>query len=62
MGKPVAVLIGQDGNVFNLLGICSKVLEKAGLKEDAEKMSNEVMKSESYHEALTIMGRYVDIQ
>jgi hypothetical protein len=27
--KPVVQLVGEDGNVFNLLGICCRALKKA---------------------------------
>ena len=28
--KPKVKLIGEDGNVFNLMGLCVKALRKAG--------------------------------
>jgi hypothetical protein len=27
-------LVGQDGNAFNLLGICQKAMRRAGLQKD----------------------------
>lgn len=59
--KPVAKLIGQDGNVFNLVGICSKVLKRAGLADSAKEMTNRVFSAGSYDEALSIMSEYVEI-
>ncbi len=59
--KPVVQLVGQDGNVFNLVGICSRALKKAGLRENAKTMQERVFKSGSYEEALSIMGEYVHI-
>lgn len=59
--KPVVQLIGQDGNVFNLLGICSRALKKAGSFEEAKAMQERVFKAGSYTEALSIMGEYVEI-
>lgn len=60
--KPVVQLIGQDGNVFNLVGICSRALKKAGRHEEARTMQERVFKAGSYTEALAIMGEYVEIQ
>lgn len=62
MKKPVAVMIGQDGNVFNLVGIASRVLKKNGMGDKAKEMQEKVFKAGSYDEALMIMGDYVDIQ
>lgn len=59
--KPKAKVLGKDGNVFNIMGICSQALKKAGQKENADKMTNEVIGSKSYHEALAIMGNYCDL-
>lgn len=60
--KPVVQLIGQDGNVFNLVGICSRALKKAGRFEEAKAMQERVFKAGSYSEALSIMGEYVEIR
>ena len=58
--KPKVQLVGQDGNVFNLLGICSRALKRAGQYEEATELQNRVMSSGSYGEALSIMLEYVD--
>lgn len=58
--KPVAPIMGADGNVFNLIGICSRALKKAGYKEQADEMTNRIQNSKSYDEALSIMMEYVD--
>ncbi len=59
--KPDCALIGQDGNIFNLVGIASRTLRKHGLKDQAKEMSDRVFSSGSYHEALNIIGEYVNI-
>ena len=59
--KPVVELIGQDGNIFNLVGIASRELRKHGMSDEASKMQEEVFASSSYDEALQIMMKYVDI-
>lgn len=55
-------LVGQDGNIFNLIGIASRTLKKAGLKDKANEMCNKATKAQSYEEALNIIGDYVDIE
>ena len=61
MKKPKCDLIGQDGNIFNLVGIASRTLKQNGMKEEAKEMSNRVFSSHSYDEALNIIGEYVEI-
>jgi len=55
MDKPKCKLIGQDGNIFNLMGIASRILKRAGRKEQAEEMIERISNSGSYHEALRII-------
>lgn len=59
--KPSVTLIGEDGNVFNLIGICSKALKNVGQYEEAKKMTSECFSAESYDEALQIMMKYCDV-
>jgi hypothetical protein len=56
--KPKAKVIGKDGNVFNLIGICSNALKKANQHDRVKEMTEKVFKSESYDEALVIMNDY----
>jgi spore maturation protein SpmB len=61
--KPVANISGQDGNVFNLMGICSTALKSVGKHEQATEMLNRIMSGAgSYDEALQIMAEYCDLQ
>lgn len=59
--KPKCKLIGEDGNIFNLMGIVYKTLEKAGLIDEADEMIKRVTSSKSYLEALAVISEYVDI-
>lgn len=59
--KPTCKLIGQDGNIFNLIGITSRTLKRAGMQAEAKEMYDRVFGCSSYSEALTIIGEYVDI-
>lgn len=59
--KPDCPLIGQDGNIFNLMGIASRTLREAGLPEQAKEMCKRIHSAGSYGEALNIIGDYVNI-
>ena len=59
--KPDCPLIGEDGNIFHLVGIAAKTLRRNGLSEEASEMSEKVFGSGSYDEALGIIGEYVNI-
>ena len=59
--KPDCPLIGQDGNIFNLVGIASRTLKRNGLSAEASEMTAKVLGSGSYDEALGIIGEYVNI-
>ena len=59
--KPDCELIGQDGNVFNLVGIASRTLRENGMEAEAEEMREAVFASGSYDMALSIIGKYVNI-
>jgi len=58
---PNAPLIGQDGNIFNLMGIASRTLKDNGMKAEAAEMRERITASGSYSEALFIIGEYVNI-
>ena len=60
--KPTCKLLGEDGNIFNLLGIASKTLKKCDRTEEAKDMTQRVMASGSYSEALRIIAEYVEIE
>lgn len=60
--KPKCQLIGQDGNIFNLMGIASRTLKRNNMKQEADEMVNRITTSaRSYDEALMIIDEYVDI-
>ncbi len=59
--KPDCPLIGQDGNIFNLVGIAAKTLKRNGLSSEASEMTERVFNSGSYEEALGIIGEFVNI-
>ena len=61
--KPDCELIGQDGNIFNLMGIASRTLRRSGMRDQAKEMQDRIMGGDrqSYEEALGIIGEYVNI-
>lgn len=60
--KPDCPLIGQDGNIFNLMGIAARTLRQNGMAEQSMEMTKRVTDTaQSYDEALGIIGEYVNI-
>ena len=61
--KPDCELIGQDGNIFNLIGVASRTLRRNGMEEQAREMQERIMHGDcpSYDAALGIIGEYVNI-
>lgn len=59
--KPDCPLIGEDGNIFHLMGIASRTLIRNGLAEQAQEMSDRIRACDNYYEALGIIGEYVNI-
>lgn len=60
--KPKCALIGEDGNIFNLMGIASRTLKQNGMPEKANEMFTRITEgAQSYYEALAIIGEYVEI-
>lgn len=55
MEKPIAVLVGANGNIFNLIGIASKALKRAGQREQAnvmqKRISSEVKITKRYYKS-----------
>ena len=59
--KPDCPLIGEDSNIFNLMGIASKTLKRNGMAEQAKEMCDRITSSGDYNKALCIIGEYVNI-
>lgn len=58
--KPEVKLVGQDGNVFSIIGRCRRALIKAGQHDEAKEMVDRATKAVSYSAALGIVQEYVD--
>lgn len=52
-------MIGEDGNIFNLIGIARKALRH--MPEAYNEMRDRIYCAHSYDEALAILNEYVNI-
>lgn len=60
---PSVNLVGESGDIFHLIGLVSKELQRAGLAEQAKEMSNRIIsEAESYYHALRIIMEYVEVE
>jgi len=59
--KPKCKLIGENGNVFNLIAIASRTLRRAGQSKAAKEMTDRIFQCGSYDEALVIIQEYVEV-
>jgi len=59
--KPDCPLIGEDGNIFRIMGIASETLRENGMQEQAEEMRGRIFQCQSNDSALSIIGDYVNI-
>lgn len=63
MEKPVARLIGANGNIYNLVNIAKRALRKAGQTTKGEEMWQRIKaEAKSYEAALDIVEEYVEIE
>lgn len=57
------VLIGKDGNIFNLMGIVKRELREQGVsREHIARFQQDVMASENYDDALKRIQEWVMIE
>lgn len=60
--KPQCRLVGEDGNIFFVLGRVRQALKASGKNDQVQEVSERVMASGSYDEALQIIMEYVDVE
>ena len=60
--KPKMQLIGQDGNIFAIMGRASRLLTNYGQADKAKEMRDRVMSCDSYQKALSIVSEYVETE
>ena len=59
--KPTCKLIGQDGNVFNIIALVRRTLIDAGDREKAHEFAEKAMDQHSYDDVLWLCDEYVDV-
>lgn len=60
--RPKMNLVGEDGNIFAILGRASKLLRENGQPEKAKEMNDRVYQSGNYYKALHIISEYVETE
>lgn len=62
MDKPKCKLMGENGNIFNLIGIAAKTLRRKGYHDQIDEMVDRIGTCKSYHEAIAVLMDYVDVE
>ena len=60
--KPVVKIIGENGNIFNLVGIATMELKRNHQYDNAKKLKKEVLQSKNYSEALQTIMKYCELE
>lgn len=60
--KPTSKIVGEDGNIFSILGRVGRTLKENGKAEQVKEVSERVMASGSCGEALQIIMEYVEVE
>lgn len=61
MNKPKCKLIGEDGNVFIIIGKVRRTLRSHGMKEEMQEYTTKCENAKSYDEVIRISNDYVEI-
>ena len=59
MQKPECPMIGANGNIYNLMGLVSRTLKRAGMGESVQEMLDRVKACGDYTAALGVLMDYV---
>ncbi len=62
MDKPTVKLIGEDGNVFNVIGRTSTALKRAGQLEQAREFQAKAFEAKSYDAVLCLVMEYCRVE
>lgn len=54
-------VIGEDSNIFNLLGLVTKELKRNGYRDLAKELPKQIFDCDSYDKALMILDKYVEL-
>jgi len=58
--KPKCKLVGEDENVFAIIGAVKSALKKAGMPDKAQEFQEKAVSSESYDAVLALTFDYVE--
>jgi len=62
MEKLLVKLIGEDSNIFSIMGKCSGVLKRNGQMKEVKELTEKIFSASSYDEALRICMDYVEVE
>lgn len=62
MEKPTVTLSGENGNVYNVIGIVMKALRRSGGKALADEFQTKAFAKNSYDEVLALCFEYVEVE
>lgn len=60
--KPVCKLIGEDGNVFNIIGLVRRCLIASNRHDEGEEFARKAFACSSYDEVLQLAMTYVEVE
>lgn len=60
--KPPCKLLGEDGNVFAIIGKVSKTLKRAGQDDKEREFRDKAFAAHSYDEVLNLLEDYVEVE
>ena len=62
MKKPTVKLIGEDGNAFNIIGICKRAAMKAKWSDEKWKSVQDEFMSGNYNNLLRVASEHFNIK
>lgn len=60
--RPPMALVGQDGNIFAIMGRAAKLLRENGQNAESVEMRRRVTHCDNYYKALGIISEYVETE
>ena len=62
ISRPPVKLIGQDGNAFNIMGLCMRAAKKAGWSDEQWQVVLTKMMSGDYSNLLAVAMEYFNVR
>lgn len=59
--KPRCKLIGENGNVFNIIGLVNRTLKADSQPDKAKEFTEKAFACRSYSEVLSLLTDYVEV-